>query len=1482
MDYVKGVRTSLNRQSLLRFLKSKFVVLGVLILTIFGSFGALTQTTKADDSDNIATVYQFFLLKNRATTAKQGFTDKIMKGILGQTDKSGILGSGGASGTFGYQELIDNSKDKAQAKRFSELMATLSYYNYISTQGNGFALLLSYVGRFFVGLILTVLGAVMDIMINSWYLIINFFAKWNVFNLIGGTLAKNKTALDMAAALGLKSDSVQWFINTFMVLGVTTLIGTFCWAVTKRGMQNADYSKVKGRIIGLLMVPIAMMAGFELLSDITEYTSKDSASNTPFASYLMDVKTWAEKYNFDLTVANVKTSGKTKGFVMTKYNPYSGFNPVTGQSASDSLTQTIFHANDMSKGLFPNTNLAIDYLSSKVFDGYSYISYLQGDQSKTDGAYGSISSLVDSKGGKWIYDFDTPYSSTGIKLDDDYLKQNPMSKAKDDYVGKIDGDEKNVKSLASIWTDRYVYGYKNEGSKIEDYYKEGPSGEQISAAYGRNDKADGTALSVPSMFYVLNTHWNDQGGTFSITSPPTGAFKDIAKFADDRAVYYDVSMVGVPFFSVCGLIAIPLFTVLVFIAAVEAFLAMGILDMNMRPLRAWMLAIIKGDYEYSVAVIVYGLGLVGSIIMATVVPNMLIKFFTGSLSGIFSRLSSSADNGSMAGGIGLFFTAFLAIVFWVAYIKNVSGLRDKLTGFIMLPWTWASSTGQSLEDQANGGARNLVGRGSDLRNQKREQSALRNRNMINAAENWASGGGMKKTRFGRKLDDLTGNRISGAQGKLSRAALLAQHMMGNYADGVTGDDTHTAGENNLERIKRLGLAQRQTQKLAQLSRNAKNGKLGVDDKASEQIDNKIRNKIHPNDLSNLENGKDLTDAYKQIDKADEQIGKDDDRINNIKKAIAFQDSIATNPNSDAKTVDKAMAKKRKLMQELEKAQQDKKEHQNQKANLQQVADDTVGKIKFNDNVEGLSKADTKYRQDLNKELDRINAKQDDIDNSRAIISDALADPNISDANKAKLKDQLQDLDRQQASLDNAKAVHAKKAKTYANSSIKRAEKLNNPKAVRESLQKLAQQATNQLNEFVDNPDEKKVKVLNEDFKHLKTQMDRYGITPDEIGFDPQAAMDDLAQNSGNLPDSVFDENALAIDENGLTDYAADYGRRNMIRRKGSIDSMETKDGSTLGDVMKNKVSFETKAPKEFNNADKLAQQVQQMRKASPTSGSGVGGNGSKTIVQNNPANNDGTKVVQQTVGGGNPQQTVEQTVVQGQGNPEQTVIRRNANGGQRTIQQTVSGSGNPQQTVIRRNANGGQRTIQQTVGGNPEQTVEQTVVQNQGNPEQTVIRRNGNGGGTKVVEETVSGENPQQTVVQNQNNPQQTVIRRNVNGGQRTIQQTVGGNPEQTVVQNQGNPEKTVIRRNVNGGQRTIQQTVSGNNPQQTVVQNQNPPEQTVVKHNVDGGAKIQDVVDDNPQNNYGIGNEPKQNLDGLNQDNKGNLDNNPSDDLGK
>ena len=577
-----------------------------------------------------------------------------------------------------------------------------------------------------------------------------------------------------------------------------------------------------------------------------------------------------------------------------------------------------------------------------------------------------------------------------------------------------------------------------------------------------------------------------------------------------------------------------------------------------------------------------------------------------------------------------------------------------------------------------------------------------------------------------------------------------------------------------------------------------------------------------------------------------------------------------------------MAKKRKLKQELEKAQQDKKEHQNQKANLQQVADDTVGKIKFNDNVEGLSKADTKYRQDLNKELDRINAKQDDIDNSRAIISDALADPNISDANKAKLKDQLQDLDRQQASLDNAKAVHAKKAKTYANSSIKRAEKLNNPKAVRESLQKLAQQATNQLNEFVDNPDEKKVKVLNEDFKHLKTQMDRYGITPDEIGFDPQAAMDDLAQNSGNLPDSVFDENALAIDENGLTDYAADYGRRNMIRRKGSIDSMETKDGSTLGDVMKNKVSFETKAPKEFNNADKLAQQVQQMRKASPTSGSGVGGNGSKTIVQNNPANNDGTKVVQQTVGGGNPQQTVEQTVVQGQGNPEQTVIRRNANGGQRTIQQTVSGSGNPQQTVIRRNANGGQRTIQQTVGGNPEQTVEQTVVQNQGNPEQTVIRRNGNGGGTKVVEETVSGENPQQTVVQNQNNPQQTVIRRNVNGGQRTIQQTVGGNPEQTVVQNQGNPEKTVIRRNVNGGQRTIQQTVSGNNPQQTVVQNQNPPEQTVVKHNVDGGAKIQDVVDDNPQNNYGIGNEPKQNLDGLNQDNKGNLDNNPSDDLGK
>ncbi|MDF4201258.1 hypothetical protein, partial [Bacillus subtilis] len=71
-------------------------------------------------------------------------------------------------------------------------------------------------------------------------------------------------------------------------------------------------------------------------------------------------------------------------------------------------------------------------------------------------------------------------------------------------------------------------------------------------------------------------------------------------------------------------------------------------------------------------------------------------------------------------------------------------------------------------------------------------------------------------------------------------------------------------------------------------------------------------------------------------------------------------------------------------------------------------------------------------------------------------------------------------------------------------------------------------------------------------------------------------------------------------------------------------------------------------------------------------------------------------------------------------------------------------------------------------------------------------------------------------------------------------------------------------------------------NPEQTVVQNQNPPEQTVIKHNVDGGTKIQDTVDKNPQNNYGIGNEPKQNLDDFNQDNQVNLGDNPSDDLGK
>ena len=28
--------------------------------------------------------------------------------------------------------------------------------------------------------------------------------------------------------------------------------------------------------------------------------------------------------------------------------------------------------------------------------------------------------------------------------------------------------------------------------------------------------------------------------------------------------------------------------------------------------------------------------------------------------------------------------------------------------------------------------------------------------MMDTAETWAAGGGMKKTRFGRKLDDLTG------------------------------------------------------------------------------------------------------------------------------------------------------------------------------------------------------------------------------------------------------------------------------------------------------------------------------------------------------------------------------------------------------------------------------------------------------------------------------------------------------------------------------------------------------------------------------------------------------------------------------------------------------------------------------------------------------------------------------------------------------
>src|SRR5699024_6648924 len=309
-------------------------------------------------------------------------------------------------------------------------------------------------------------------------------------------------------------------------------------------------------------------------------------------------------------------------YVDLKYNPYTGDGKkrIKQINSKSSLAKT-----EDGDNIFPNTALTISYGMSESFSAIDYINYKGTKASKSfygrddgDGkSFGSYYEYAENNKEELI-DIDKSYKpSGGSKEEDKESQEGGYVEAIDDY--KSD-DDKLIGTPQTAWRDRFIYGAKSSGENIDAYYGESPSVEQMENEVGKHEES---AFSTQSMFLILSTMFNETGGKYSIEAPSRGVMQAKAAFDSNRSSYYVVSMVGNSFFTIFGLISRPIIQLVVMLATITAILSLGVIEMNTKPLMAWLKGITLGDMEYSKALIIYCVGIGGTILTLILIPAMI-------------------------------------------------------------------------------------------------------------------------------------------------------------------------------------------------------------------------------------------------------------------------------------------------------------------------------------------------------------------------------------------------------------------------------------------------------------------------------------------------------------------------------------------------------------------------------------------------------------------------------------------------------------------------------------------------------------------------------------------------------------------------------------------------------------------------------------------------------------------------------------------
>lgn len=854
------------RKKLKKFLSSKLVVCLAIVGLTLGVFTIVQRSNADDENIDFSRVYQYYLLSNSngqdntqrrkqaqekqqsgsqdnkdkkddssksdsSSSSDSKSDDKDGKAVAGEQDQDsddgltdklvGLLGNGGNQGSFSYDDIVQGSANKPAARQFSEVMATLSGYNYISVQNNGMDKIIQIVVHFLVGVPLVIIGFFTDVLSLFWTAIVNVIAQYNVFNLIGAAFGQSKAGDKLAEALKISPDSIKDIVSMGMWIFTAVMIFTVVWALRNGGtkVSNRDKHKVIGRAMGLIGIPIVISMSCAILSDITELSVGTNPSTDPtYAGWLMDVESWAKKYNFDITEGGINKSISADFDNSKDQDNYvdSNFNPYLSSQPADKIGRQLYQDGlGASKTKFPNSTIAMSYLSSQTFSSRDYLDYIANHDINTLAG----SSFPDSN----LYDFDTAYDSNGTSHKEDsstgagWPAPKGMSVAAGDYGDKDDPASDHKATSVQTWEDRYIFGAKNTGM-LSKYYKEQPSMEQVySQRGGRGSNAD-NRLTDESTFLALSTKFNSEGGNFSIDGPTYGAYATISKFDSNRYAYYKYSMVGNPIFTIPAITVNGLLSILIGAATIVALWSVGIVDMNLKPLRSWIKAVSFGDIEYTEATMVYALGIAATGLTVTIIPPLLVNAFTA-IADMIGKLLTGDPSTANSGGMTVAASEMIGTSYWIgfafavfgliAFFKNYNGFRDKLVHLMLIPWEWASAKGEELES--------FVGENNRLLKEGRKRAQDKIDNRRKRANDFLEDLSRDKTGLGKGINTLTG----GKAGDLADKALMSRAQSGDYSLETRPDGLHTEKELTIGEIKRRGNIRRMGEALNSLGADTK-------------------------------------------------------------------------------------------------------------------------------------------------------------------------------------------------------------------------------------------------------------------------------------------------------------------------------------------------------------------------------------------------------------------------------------------------------------------------------------------------------------------------------------------------------------------------------------------------------------------------------------------------------------------------------------